>query len=643
MRYPFMESLRGLSRFSRSTFDNITNHRPSLLLGYRRILSSSKSTFNAHPDSAPGASVQQNASSTAIEQAPRPVELHNVEVNVKREEKEEFLKREAKEKFLDLHFTNAEESYKSKTTAEILRALLVFKLCSFNFLVDKNKQLLKYGRMIAGKTIFEKLMQATFYGHFVAGADQPTIQPTINRLSKFGVGSILDYGVEEDIPHKQAIESELESCISAAEEPETQASRDKKFLAYEEFGDRRDNVASARTYFYEDEHKCDENLKFFLKCIDAAGASSEDGFAAIKLTALGRPQMLLQFSECLTAIRQLFVKIAGTEGDLIHRKISQETFQAKLEAMGVMPRDKAATWFTIFDYDEDGAIDLLDWDRLMEPNLKMGKVFKRPNLKTGEMEPMVMTLTDDEDRQMKSMIMRMNTLAERALEKNVRLMIDAEQSYFQPAISRLAMELMRKFNKTRPVIFNTYQCYLKDAYDNITVDMEYARNSGFFYGCKLVRGAYLEQERQRATSIGYDDPCCTSYEETNQSYMKVLDTTLKYMKIHGGLNTMIASHNEDTIRFAVQRMQELCIGRRDQLVYFGQLLGMCDQVTFSLGQAGYSVYKYVPYGPVEEVLPYLSRRAIENRGLLQGVTKERKLLAKELGRRIRTGSIFYTP
>ncbi|XP_070573303.1 proline dehydrogenase 1, mitochondrial-like isoform X1 [Ptychodera flava] len=564
-------------------------------------------------------------------------------VKIDSEERQAFVQREAREKTVDLEFSNAQEAYKSKTTFEIFRALFVFKMCTYDLLVDYNKELLKYGRMILGKRLFEKIMQATFYGHFVAGADQPDIKPNIERLSKFGVGAVLDYGVEEDIPHSKAVEVEMESCISKAEDAEIQASRDKKFVAYEQFGDRRHDVASARTYFYEDEEKCDENMKFFLKCIDAAGASSRDGFAAIKLTALGRPQMLLQFSECLTAIRNLFVTLAGTDGDLVDRKISSETFQSKLESMGIMTRDTAATWFTLFDYNEDGLIDLLDWDRLMQPDLKMAKVFRIPNLETGQMDPLLMSLTDDEDRQMKTMLVRMNTLAERAKEKGVRLMIDAEQSYFQPAISRLAMELMRKFNTEKPVIFNTYQCYLTGAYDNMTVDMEYARNSGFCFGAKLVRGAYLDQERKRAREIGYDDPCCASYEATNENYMKVLNTALEKIKRHGGINIMVASHNEDSIRFTVERMNTLCIGRRDKLVYFGQLLGMCDQVTFSLGQAGYAVYKYVPYGPVEEVLPYLTRRAIENRGLLKGVVKERTMLRQELFRRLKTGNIFYKP
>ncbi|NXX99781.1 PROD dehydrogenase, partial [Centropus bengalensis] len=262
------------------------------------------------------------------------------------------------------------------------------------------------------------------------------------------------------------------------------------------------------------------------------------------------------------------------------------------------------------------------------------------SFQTGQLEPLLSRFTEEEDLQMKRMLHRMDVLAKRATEKGVRLMVDAEQSYFQPAISRLTLEMQRRFNRDRAVIFNTYQCYLREAYDNVTVDVELSRREGWHFGAKLVRGAYMEQERERAAKIGYEDPINPTYEKTNEMYHRCLDYILEEIKRSRKANVMVASHNEDTVKFTLRRMMELGIHPSEKKVCFGQLLGMCDQITFPLGQAGFPVYKYVPYGPVNEVLPYLSRRAQENRGFVQRANRERDLLWQEVKRRLLAGTLF---
>ena len=182
----------------------------------------------------------------------------------------------------------------------------------------------------------------------------------------------------------------------------------------------------------------------------------------------------------------------------------------------------------------------------------------------------------------------------------------------------------------------------KDALNLVNIDVELSRREGFCFAAKLVRGAYMEQERLRAHELGYEDPIHETYQLTNQCYDDILSVTLK--EVHDNdANVMVATHNEESVRHAVDFMKRYDIPRDGNQVFFGQLLGMCDVVTYALGSAGYAAYKYVPYGPVEEVMPYLTRRAVENRSLMDGVVKERKMLWKELARRYKHGELRHDP
>ncbi|XP_026715419.1 proline dehydrogenase 1, mitochondrial-like isoform X1 [Athene cunicularia] len=437
----------------------------------------------------------------------------------------------------------------------------------------------------------------------------------------------------------------LSSCTSAAEKEMGGAEqREKQYRAHRGFGDRRDGVISARTYFYADEAKCDQHMETFLHCIDASSGSSENGFSAIKLTALGRPQFLLQFSEVLVKWRRFFHQMAAEQGQagraVLEMKLEAEKLQEALANLGIATKAESQHWFTGENLGMSGTVDLLDWNSLIDSRTKLSKLLLVPNMQTGQLEPLLSHFTEEEDLQMKRMLQRMDVLAKRATEKGVRLMVDAEQSYFQPAISRLTLEMQRRFNRDQAIIFNTYQCYLKEAYDNVTVDVELSRREGWCFGTKLVRGAYMEQERERAAQIGYEDPINPTYEKTNEMYHRCLDYILEEIKHSRKASVMVASHNEDTVKFTLRRMMELGLHPSEKKVCFGQLLGMCDQITFPLGQAGFPVYKYVPYGPVNEVLPYLSRRAQENRGVVQRANRERDLLWREVKRRLLAGTLF---
>ena len=377
---------------------------------------------------------------------------------------------------------------------------------------------------------------------------------------------------------------------------------------------------------FEEEAKCDANLQEFLQCIDAVKESTEGlGFAAIKITALCRPDILIKLSECIERTR-------------IH-----------------YAQDHVKKSMAIKGGDNQDSIHLLDWGSLVDPKKGLGETFQVPNLETGKMEKLVTgdddgALTAMEEEQFKNLVNRLHTLFKYSKERNVRVQVDAEQSYFQPAIHRLTVEMMRVYNTENAVVFSTHQCYLKKALEIVTTDLEQAKHQNFFYGTKLVRGAYMEQERARSLLLGYSDPINPNFEATSAMYHSVLDECLSRIKAFKDagegpdrIKVMVASHNDDTIRYGIRRMAELGLDPQDRVLSFAQLYGMCDQVTFPLGQAGYSVYKYVPYGPVHEVLPYLSRRATENGTMLTRVKQEKRLLLKELLRRVSKRELSYRP
>ncbi|XP_005370019.1 proline dehydrogenase 1, mitochondrial [Microtus ochrogaster] len=545
-------------------------------------------------------------------------------------------------------FDNTQEAYRSRRSWELVRNLLVLRLCASPVLLAHHEKLLHVTRKLLGQRMFDKLMKMTFYGHFVAGEDQESIRPLIQHNKAFGVGSILDYGIEEDLSPEEAERTELESCTSEAERDSSGTNkREKQYQVHPAFGDRRDGVISARTYFYANEAKCDNYMENLLKCIEASGGASNDGFSAIKLTALGRPQFLLQFSDVLTRWRRFFHQMAAEQGQAgraaVDKKLEVVVLQESIAKMGIASRAEIEGWFTPETLGVSGTVDLLDWNSLIDSRTQLSRHLVVPNVQTGQLEPLLSRFTEEEEQQMKRMLQRMDVLAKKARETGVRLMIDAEQSYFQPAISRLTLEMQRRFNVDQPLIFNTFQCYLKEAYDNVTMDMELAHREGWCFGAKLVRGAYMAQERARAVEIGYEYPINPTYEATNVMYHRCLNYVLEKLKHSPKAEVMVASHNEDTVRFTLCRMEELGLHPDDGQVCFGQLLGMCDQISFPLGQAGFPVYKYVPYGPVMEVLPYLSRRALENSSIMKGAQRERQLLWQELHRRLRTGNLFHHP
>ena len=235
---------------------------------------------------------------------------------------------------------------------------------------------------------------------------------------------------------------------------------------------------------------------------------------------------------------------------------------------------------------------------------------------------------------------RLDGLAALAAARGVRVMVDAEHTYFQPAIDHICLELMRKYNRAGgAVVHNTYQCYLTATAAKLERHAALAAREGWHFGAKLVRGAYLHLERARAARLGYADPVHACIEDTHACFDAAVSFALTRPDVRSGrsaANVLVASHNRASVERALDVMADEGLDARTSKVYFGQLLGMADHLTFTLGAHGYRAYKYVPYGSLYEVMPYLLRRAHENGDLLSSnVAGERALLVGELARRAR--------
>lgn len=239
-------------------------------------------------------------------------------------------------------------------------------------------------------------------------------------------------------------------------------------------------------------------------------------------------------------------------------------------------------------------------------------------------------LSQDENLEFERVRDRFHKIAARAHEKGVAIFVDSEDSWYQDPVDMLVNELMEKFNRDGVVVYNTYQMYRKGMLGNLMKIEKEGVGKGFFVGAKLVRGAYMEKERLRAEEKGYDDPILADKDATDRQYDEGQDFCLKNID-HMALAS--CTHNEESNRKLVAGMEKSGLKPNDTRVYFAQLFGMSDNITFNLANAGYNVAKYVPYGPVEVVMPYLIRRAEENTSIAGHSSRELQLIRQEIKRR----------
>lgn len=521
------------------------------------------------------------------------------------------VQREGKESPSVPDFENTKVAFASKSTSDLLRSIFVLAACQES-LVSRAEYLLGLSTRLLGDTVTTALIRRTFFKHFCAGETEDEALTTTKALSEYGMGGILDFAAEGDLSNGKT------------------------------------DVVT-REYEYESERMCDVHMLNFEKSVSAAGRG---GFAAVKMTALGDAETLERLSRCVNQIRDLFVKMFSDAKELEAEDESERLL--KLRRMNSSPRlpsrktfEKA---FELHFKDESGAdvydaviaharerfhddeasrdseIDLMEWFSFVTPEeyVELGKKLRNPHFS--------FEWTLDDTEKMNRMMGRLERIAQKASDLGVRIMIDAEQSYFQPAIDRLTLEAMRKHNVDPlkgPVVFATYQAYLKDANDRLSYGLKLSKREQWIFAAKVVRGAYMVRERALAEEQCRPSPVHDTLEETATSYDQCCKLILENEeKAH----LVVASHNRDSCVNVIKTMQELGLPKHS--VSFAQLYGMADVLSFSLAANGYPVFKYLPFGPVDQVLPYLVRRAQENSSVAEGAQQEIKDNLRELRRRL---------
>ena len=240
------------------------------------------------------------------------------------------------------------------------------------------------------------------------------------------------------------------------------------------------------------------------------------------------------------------------------------------------------------------------------------------------------TLTDAEKGEWQKVFERIDKICTSAAQHNVMVLIDAEETWIQEPVNMLCDAMMEKLNKDRVIVFNTFQLYCHGTLPYLMDSLKQAESKNYILGAKLVRGAYMEKERARAAAEGYPSPIQPDKTSTDKDYNEAVKFCLDNL---GKLAAFIGTHNEQSCMLAAQIMDEKKIAHNHPYVYFSQLYGMSDNISFNLAHKGYNVAKYLPYGPVKDVVPYLMRRAQENTSVAGQTSRELSLINKEIKRR----------
>lgn len=315
-------------------------------------------------------------------------------------------------------------------------------------------------------------------------------------------------------------------------------------------------------------------------------------------------------NDCLTVVDKMYTKGVSSVLDYsVEGKEEENQFDAALEMTLKtieFAKERKAIPFAVFKPTGLGRLDLYE--------------------KVGEKQ----TLTNEEKLEWERVVARFDQVCGEAHKKDVALLIDAEESWMQDAADDLVTEMMRKYNKEKVIVFNTLQMYRWDRLDYLKKLHKQAKAEGFFIGMKLVRGAYMEKENLRAEENGYPTPICFSKEASDINY----DAAVHYMAENLDMMSIFAgTHNEESTYKLMEIMKSKGIAPNDNRIWFGQLYGMSDNISYNLAASGYNIAKYLPFGPVKDVMPYLIRRAEENTSVAGQTSRELSMIKAERIRR----------
>ena len=314
--------------------------------------------------------------------------------------------------------------------------------------------------------------------------------------------------------------------------------------------------------------------------------------------------------ESMKVVKQLFKRRVGSIFDYsIEGKEEEETFDAVCQEIKDIIKfsvGNPAIPFIVFKPTAFGRIDIYE---------EVGKGNE---------------LTTSQKEEWNRVVKRFDEVCKLCWENDKKVMVDAEESWMQDAADQLCEEMMEKYNQEKPIVWNTIQMYRIARLEYMQQHLNRAKEKGYFIGYKIVRGAYMEKERARAEEKKYPDPIQPTKAASDKNYNDGIDFVMQNLD---KVSAFFGTHNETSTELVMNKMKTANLENENRQIYFGQLYGMSDNITFYLSDKGYNVAKYLPYGPVKDVVPYLTRRAQENTSVAGQTGRELGLIQKELERR----------